>query len=45
MTQTELTTKLDEIDRLLNDPSVSLSPSRVWSLLEEVSRDETAELI
>lgn len=40
MTETELNGKLDEIDRLLNDPSVLLSASRVWSLLEEVAREE-----
>ena len=39
--------KLDELDRLLNDPDVALQPDHVWSLLAEVSqreaaRDETA---
>ena len=37
MTDTELSSKLDEIDRLLNDPDVSLEPARIWSLLAEVS--------
>ena len=37
MTETELHSKLDEIDRLLNDPETSLEASRVWSLLAEVS--------
>ena len=38
MTETELNAKLDEIDRLLNDPDTSLEPSRVWLLLEEVAQ-------
>lgn len=29
--------KLDELDRLLNDPEVSMQPARVWSLLAELS--------
>jgi hypothetical protein len=29
--------KLDELDRLLNDPDVSMQPARVWSLLAELS--------
>jgi hypothetical protein len=37
MTETELHIKLDEIDRILNDPETSLEASRVWSLLAEVS--------
>jgi hypothetical protein len=34
--------KLDELDRLLNDPDVAMEPSRVWSLLAEVSQHDTA---
>ncbi len=30
--------KLDELDRLLNDPDGPMEPSRVWSLLAEISR-------
>jgi hypothetical protein len=40
MTETELESKLDEIDRLLNDPDTSLEPGRVWSLLAEVKRQD-----
>lgn len=29
--------KLDELDRLLNDPDVPMDPTRVWSLLAELS--------
>jgi len=29
--------KLNELDRLLNDPDVPLQPALVWRLLDEVS--------
>ncbi len=29
--------KLDELDRLLNDPDVPMEASRVWDLLDEIS--------
>jgi hypothetical protein len=29
--------KLDELDRLLNDPDVPLQPALIWHLLDEVS--------
>ena len=38
MTERDLDAKLSEVDRLLNDPDVSLEPARVWSLLAEVSQ-------
>ena len=37
MTQDEYARKLEELDHLLNDPDVPLDPSRVWSLLADVS--------
>ena len=37
MTDVEYASKLDELDRLLNDPDVPIEPSRVWSLLAELS--------
>ena len=37
MTDRDYTSKLEELDRLLNDPDVAMEPSRVWSLLAEVS--------
>lgn len=37
MTETDFEQKLDELDRLLNDPEVALQPHRVWSLLAELS--------
>lgn len=43
MTETEYARKLDELDRLLNDPEVPMEPSKVWSLLAEiVQRDRVA---
>jgi len=33
--------KLDELDRLLNDPDVPMQPDLVWSLLAELSAAET----
>ncbi len=29
--------KLDELDRLLNDPDVPMRPALIWCLVEEVS--------
>ncbi len=40
MTADDYRRKLDELDRLLNDPDMPLQPDRVWSLLAEVSRPE-----
>ncbi len=40
MTESEHRTKLDELDRLLNDPDVPMEPGRVWSLLAELSGPE-----
>ena len=38
MTQEEYARKLDELDRLLNDPDVPIQPARIWSLLAEISQ-------
>lgn len=40
MTETEYTSKLDELDRLLNDPDVPMQPSLVWSLLAEIANHD-----
>ncbi len=40
MTSAEYARKLDELDRLLNDPDVPMQPDRIWSLLADVSRPE-----
>ena len=37
MTETEYSRKLDELDRLLNDPDVQMEPHRIWTLLAEIS--------
>ncbi len=42
MTERDYHSKLEELDRLLNDPDVAMEPSRVWSLLAEVSQHDTA---
>ncbi len=43
MTERDFKGKLDELDRLLNDPDAPLEPARVWALLGEVaSRDAVA---
>ena len=34
--------KLDELERLLNDPDSKMEPDRVWSLLAEISRQDAA---
>ena len=38
MSAAEYRCKLDELDRLLNDPDVPMQPDRVWSLLADVAR-------
>jgi hypothetical protein len=42
MTETDYARKLDEVDRLLNDPNVRMEPARVWSLLAELAQREPA---
>ena len=37
MTETEYNRKLDELDRLINDPAVPMQPHRIWELLGEVA--------
>jgi hypothetical protein len=38
MTDAEYARKLDELDRLLNDPDVAMEPTKVWSLLAEIAQ-------
>lgn len=38
VTQADYANKIDELDRLLNDPDVRLEPARVWALLAEVKQ-------
>jgi len=42
MSTTEYSRKLDELDRLLNDPDVPMQPDRIWSLLADVSHPEAS---
>ena len=35
--------KLDELDRLLNDPEVPMEAARVWEILAEVSGRTAAD--
>jgi hypothetical protein len=36
VTELDYELKLDELDRLLNDPEVAMEPARIWSLLAEI---------
>ena len=38
MTDSEEAAKLDELDRILNDPDVPMEPARVWALLAEIAQ-------
>ena len=40
MNDTDYASKLEELERLLNDPEVDMEPNRVWSLLAEVSQHD-----
>ena len=40
MSPAEYCRKLEELDRLLNDPDVPMQPDRIWALLADVSRPE-----
>ncbi len=42
MTDAEYARKLDELDRLLNDPDVPMEPAKVWSLLAEIAQRDLA---
>jgi len=42
MSTAEYCRKLDELDRLLNDPDVPMQPDRIWSLLADVSRPQVS---
>jgi hypothetical protein len=42
MTDIEYARKLDELDRLLNDPDVPMEPAKVWTLLAEIAQRDMA---
>ena len=35
--------KLDELDRLLNDPEVPMQPELIWRILDEISHSEPCD--
>jgi hypothetical protein len=38
MSEREYATKREELERLLNDPTVPMEPARVWSLVAEIAQ-------
>ena len=42
MTKSDENTKLAELERLLNDPTVPVQPGRIWTLVDELMELETA---
>ncbi len=42
MTKRDFDRKVEQLDRLLNDPDVRMEPELIWALLAEVSRFERA---
>jgi len=40
--QDQYSEKLDELDHLLNDADVAVEPSRIWSLLAELTHHDLA---
>ena len=40
MDDLEYLAKLDELDRLLNDPDIEVAPSQIWALLAEISHHD-----
>ena len=44
MTDDDYGEKLNELDRLLNDPAVPMQPTLIWRLLGEVSEYEANNL-
>jgi hypothetical protein len=43
MTEADYARKLAELDRLLNDPAVSMQPDRAWALSAETARRGPAD--
>lgn len=40
MTEADYEGKLNELDRLLNDPDAPVQPQRVWALLAEIAQHD-----
>ncbi len=43
MTDSELETALEELDRLINDPEIRMDPNRVWNLLAQLRTQGPAD--
>lgn len=43
MTDSELETALEELDRLINDPEIRMDPDRVWNLLAQLRTQNPAD--
>lgn len=43
MTDSELETALEELDRLINDPEIRMDPDRVWNLLAQLRTQGSAD--
>jgi hypothetical protein len=43
MMQQTIGWKLEELDRILNDPTTAMEPHRVWSLLDDVLAGNSVE--
>lgn len=41
MSVAEMERRMDELDRLLNDPETPMNAERVWAILAEISRTAT----
>jgi len=41
MTDEDYARKLDEADRVMNDPNVPMQPALIWRLLVEISEHES----
>jgi hypothetical protein len=44
MDETDYRRKIEELDRLLNDPDIPMEPDRVWSLLAELNRLDASQI-
>jgi len=44
MTNEDYYQRLDELDRLLNDPTVPIEPARIWRLIEELAEHDSLVL-
>lgn len=45
MTDRDYDLKLEELERILNDPAVAMEPAKVWSLLAEVSQHDRVAVV